>query len=227
MNKLASVIGATGQTGKHIVQKLIEQNISVRVLSRDPSKAKVMFGNSVEIIQGDLIEVKDLKNLVKGVTHLFAAHGSDGSPDIRGYELIDFGGMKKALESIPGGQKTHLIYMSSIYLERKNPPPDYPGRPLYWKRKTEQLIRQSGSPYTIVRASWLNNNKGGKLRIRAEQGDQGDGNITREDVAEVMVQTMNFESAKGKVFEVYNAAGASLNDWDNFFSEMRLDVINS
>jgi hypothetical protein len=37
-------------------------------------------------------------------------------------------------------------------------------------------------------------------------GDQGDGNITREDVAEVMVQTMNFESAKGKVFEVYNQA---------------------
>jgi uncharacterized protein YbjT (DUF2867 family) len=40
IGKTASVIGATGQTGKHVVQKLIEQNIRVRVLSRSPSKAK-------------------------------------------------------------------------------------------------------------------------------------------------------------------------------------------
>ncbi len=223
MDRLVAVIGATGQTGKHIVQKLIEQNIQIRVLSRNPSKAKKMFDGSAEIIEGDLIERKDLKDLLKGVTHLFAAHGADGYPGERGYELIDFGGMKKALKSIPEGQKTHIVYMSSIYLERKNPPPDYPGRPLYWKGKTEQLIRQSGNPYTIVRASWLNNNKGGKLRIVAEQGDQGDGKISREDVAEVMVQAMHFESAKEKVFEVYNAGGVPINNWNNFFSELRQD----
>ena len=227
MEKLVSIIGATGQTGKHIVEKLVQQNIPVRVLSRNLSKAKKMFGTSVEIIEGDLIERQDLKDLVNGVSHLFAAHGADSYPGEKGYELIDFGGMKKALESIPAGQQAHIIYMSSIYLERKNPPPDYPGRPLYWKRKTEQLIRQSGYPYTIVRASWLSNNKGGRLRINAEQGDHGDGNITREDVAEVMVQAMNFESAKGKVFEVSNVAGAPTNDWENFFSELQPDVTGS
>jgi len=226
MDRLVAVIGATGQTGKHIVQKLIEQNIRVRVLSRNPIKAKKIFGNSVEIIEGDLIEVKDLKNLVNGVSYLFAAHGADNERNERGYELIDFGGMKKTLESIPEGQNTHIIYMSSIYVERKNPPPDPFGRPLYWKGRTEKLIQQSGNPYTIVRPGWLNNN-GGKLRIVAEQGDQGDGKISREDVAEVMVQAMHFESAKGKVFEVYNVAGAPMNDWDNFFSELRADVMDS
>ncbi|MGE5796944.1 MAG: NAD(P)H-binding protein [Ignavibacteria bacterium] len=144
-----------------------------------------MFGSSVEIIEGDLFEVKDLKNLLNGVTHLFTAHGADNESNPRGYELIDFGGMKKVLEGFPEGQDTHIVYMSSIYLERKNPPPDYPGRPLYWKRKTEHLVRQSHVIYTIVRASWLNNNRGGKMLIKAEQGDQGDGKITREDVAEV------------------------------------------
>jgi hypothetical protein len=57
-------------------------------------------------------------------------------------------------------------------------------------------------------------------------GDQGDGNITREDVAEVMVQAMNFESAKGKVFEVYNVAGTLTNDWEDFFSELQPDVMD-
>jgi uncharacterized protein YbjT (DUF2867 family) len=185
-----------------------------------------MFGDGVEIVEADLTEADDLKDLVSGVSHIFAAHGADNYPNERGYELIDFGGMKKALESIPAGQETHTIHMSSIYVERKNPPPDTFGRPLYWKRRTERLIQESGNPYTIVRASWLSNNEGGSLRINAEQGDQGDGNITREDVAEVMVQAMNFESAKGKVFEVYNVAGAPTNDWENFFSELQPDVID-
>jgi hypothetical protein len=36
-----------------------------------------------------------------------------------------------------------------------------------------------------------------------------------------MVQAMNFESAKGKVFEVYNVASAPTNDWEDFFSGLQ------
>ena len=227
MEKIAAVMGATGKTGKHIVQKLIEKNIPVRVLSRNPSKAKKMFGNNVQIIEGDLVQVKDLKELVRSVTHLFAAHGADNERGEDRYELVDFEGMKKALKSIPNGQTIHVIYMSSIYVERKNPPYNFPGNPLYWKRKAEQSIQKSVHAYTIVRPGWLNNDKGGKLRIVAEQGDQGDGKISREDVAAVMLQAMNFESAKGKTFEVYNVAGAPVKNWNNFFSRLERGVILS
>jgi uncharacterized protein YbjT (DUF2867 family) len=89
------------------------------------------------------------------------------------------------------------------------------------------MIQQSGHPYTIVRPGWLNNDKGGELQIVAEQGDRGDGRITREDVAEVMVQAMNFVSAKGKVFEVYNVAVTPVNDWHHFFFELQPEVINN
>ena len=106
MNKPVAVIGATGQTGKYIVQKLIERNIPVRVLSRSSLKAKKIFNTSVDIIEGDLAEVKDLEELVKGVSHLFAAHGADSYPGENGYELVDFGGMKKALESISAEQQS-------------------------------------------------------------------------------------------------------------------------
>lgn len=223
MEKTVAVIGATGQTGKHIVKKLIGQNIRVRVLSRNLPKAKRIFGNRVEIIEGDLVQAKDLKDLVRGVTHLIAAHGADHEPNARGFELIDFGGMKKALKSIPPGQNTHIIYMSSIYVERKNPPYQFPGKPLYWKRKAELLIQGSGKPYTIVRPCWLTNNEGGRLRILAEQGDQGDGKICREDVAEVLVQAIHFESAQSKTFEIYNVAGAPIRSWNKFFSNLQPD----
>lgn len=227
MEKLASVIGATGQTGKHIVRKLIEQNIPVRVLARNLSKAEKMFGKTVQIIEGDLIEVRDLKNLVDGVSYLFFSQGADDYPGEEGYKLIDFEGTKKALDSFHSGQRTHIIYMSSIYVERPNPPIQFPGRPLYWKRRTEQLIQETGNPFTIVRPGWLNNSKGGKLQINAEQGDKGDGKISREDVAEIMVQSINFESAKGKVFEVYNVPGAPVKNWDDFFAELQPVMVKS
>jgi uncharacterized protein YbjT (DUF2867 family) len=225
MKKTVAVLGATGQTGKLVVQRLLEQDVSVRVLSRSVPKAQKMFGSSVEIIEGDLVEVRDLKALVSGVAHLFAVHGADRFSGGRGYELVDFGGMDKALDSIPAEQKTHIIYMSSCVDYEHDPPPSSPfNQPLYWKRLTERMVQGSGHPYTIVRPGRLNNNKGGSLHIVAEQHDAGGGNISREDVAELMLQAMQHESAKGKVFEAYNIAVIPTNDWKRFFSELQTDV---
>jgi uncharacterized protein YbjT (DUF2867 family) len=184
-----------------------------------------MFGSSVEIIEGDLLKAKDLKPLVKDITHLFAAHGADSYSGKRGYELIDFGGMDKALESIHAEQKTHIIYMSSsLNVKPKNKVSGPFDQLLYWKRLSERMVQESGFPYTIVRSGNLNNNKGGKLQILAEQSGWGDGNITREDVAELLVQTMFSESAKGKVFEIFNREGAPVKDWENFFCELQTGV---
>ena len=225
MDKIVAVLGATGQTGKYLVQKLLEQNIQVRILSRNLTKAIKIFGNRVEIIEGDLLEVKDLKSLVTGVSHLFAAHGADSDYE-RGYELVDYGGMDKALDSIPVNQHTHIIYMSSISVEPHFSAVE-PLSQFYWKKLTERMLQESDIPYTIVRPGWLNNNQGGNLQIVAEQGDRGSGKISREDVAEVMVQAMNVDSAMGKTFEVYNVAVIPVYDWNNFFSELVLDETNN
>jgi uncharacterized protein YbjT (DUF2867 family) len=226
MDKIVAVLGATGQTGEHIVQKLLEQNIQIRILSRNLAKPIKMFGNRVEIIEGDLLEVKDLKSLVTGVSYLFAAHGADTDSDERGYELVDYGGMDKALDSFPANQHTHIIYISSISVE-----PHFsaiePLSRFYWKKMTEWMIQESGHPYTIVRPGWLNNNQGGNLQIVAEQGDLGSGKISREDVAEVMVKAMNVDSAMGKTFEVYNVSVIPENNWENFFAELVSDETNN
>ena len=48
------VTGATGTIGSHLVSSLLEQNAPVRVLVRDADKARAAFGNSVDIVSGDL-----------------------------------------------------------------------------------------------------------------------------------------------------------------------------
>jgi uncharacterized protein YbjT (DUF2867 family) len=218
MENTVAVLGATGQTGKHIVQNLLKQNLPVRVLSRNFLKAQKMFGSSVEIIEGDLLKVRELLALVDGVTHLLAAHGADGYPGERGYEQIDFGGMDKALDSIRSDQQTHVIYMSLADVEPGSLTAASFSQLFYWKRLTERMVQGSGNPYTIIRPGRLINCRGGLLGVKPEQDEQADGSVTREHVAEAMVQAMHFEGAKGRIFEIFNAAGTATNDWSNFFS---------
>ncbi len=48
------VAGATGGVGKRVVRQLIEQGYQVRSLVRDSTKADVILGDRVELIEGDI-----------------------------------------------------------------------------------------------------------------------------------------------------------------------------
>ena len=55
----------------------------------------------------------------------------------------------------------------------------------------EQLLRQSGVSYTVVRPGGLTNAKRGEHLVIAEQGDKGSaGRISRADVAAVCVEAV-------------------------------------
>ncbi len=48
------VVGATGGVGQRVVQRLLDCGEAVRVLVRDPVKAKDLFGDRVQIVDADL-----------------------------------------------------------------------------------------------------------------------------------------------------------------------------
>jgi len=48
------VVGATGGVGKRVVKNLLAQNHSVRVLARNPERARELFSEKVEIFEGEL-----------------------------------------------------------------------------------------------------------------------------------------------------------------------------
>ncbi|MBS9719664.1 NmrA/HSCARG family protein [Tianweitania sp. BSSL-BM11] len=70
------VIGATGRVGRHVVNQLLARNASVRVLTRDPAKAD--FPSSVEVVQGDLLDIDALRAAFKGVSTFFLLNAVTG-----------------------------------------------------------------------------------------------------------------------------------------------------
>lgn len=70
------VTGATGRVGRHVVSQLSQRGASVRVLSRDPSKAA--FGRGIEVVQGDLLDIDSLRSAFSGVRTLFLLNAVTG-----------------------------------------------------------------------------------------------------------------------------------------------------
>lgn len=69
--KLIAVVGATGMLGAPVVERLLEDNFQVRVLSRNPIGAKERFGTRPEYTFAD---VTDVDSLVHAFEDCYAVH---------------------------------------------------------------------------------------------------------------------------------------------------------
>lgn len=101
---------------------------------------------------------------------------------------------------------------------------DQLGGILTWKLQGENVIRQSGIPYTILRPCALTEAKGGEPLI-GDQGDEIKGQVSREDIAELAVQCLSQTAAKNITVEV--KAGdttTGTRNWSTFFSNLTPDT---
>jgi uncharacterized protein YbjT (DUF2867 family) len=74
------VTGATGTIGSHLVPSLLGLGDHVRVLVRDPDKARAAFGDQVDIVSGDLTDPSSVGVALKGVDSVFL-----NSPSLEGF----------------------------------------------------------------------------------------------------------------------------------------------
>ena len=58
------VAGATGGTGKWIVQELVDRQIPVKALVRDLDLSQNLFPPEVELVLGDVLKPDTLKNAI-------------------------------------------------------------------------------------------------------------------------------------------------------------------
>jgi hypothetical protein len=77
------------------------------------------------------------------------------------------------------------------------------------------------APYTIVRPSWLTDRPA--TGVRLEQGDTGDGRISRDSVAAAVVAALFSPASRGKSFELYDDPSGSSIDWETAFAGLADD----
>lgn len=130
------------------------------------------------------------------------------------FEPGDFAIKVKSIHAYGGRILPQFIMISSAGVTRpgrpginlaEEPPAvrmnDQLGGILTWKLCGEGAVRSSGVPYTIIRPCALTEKPGGKVLI-LEQGDNIRGQVTREDIAELCIQTLSQAPATNTTFEV-------------------------
>jgi uncharacterized protein YbjT (DUF2867 family) len=222
------VAGATGGTGQEVVDQAIAKGYRVRALVRDEAKARMLFGDRVQYVVGDVREPRSLKRAVKGVDQVISALGANVQRDPENSpERVDYAGVKALAEAAKAAGVSQFILVSSMGVTH----PDHQlnamlDNILSWKLKGEDAVRATGIHYTIIRPGELTNERGGSRGVRIMQGDPigGEGSVSRSDVAAILVSAIGREDLYGKTFEVAGDHARPRIEWASLYNDLQPDV---
>ena len=224
-SNLVVVAGATGGTGRALVYNLQKQGYGVRAFVRDTAKARVVLGDDVEYVQGDVRDIDSIRPAVAGASYLISAIGAGRSDPANGPEQVDFGGVKNLADAAAeAGVRQFVLVSSSGVTQEDHFLNKVMNNVLIWKGWGEEALRNSGVPYTIVRPGGLINAPGGKEGLVFSQGDTTAGRINREDVALICIAALDNPAAMGKTFETFSSEEPGSNDWTALFDALQADL---
>lgn len=147
------VIGATGQSGRAAASALAARQGPVRVLLRPGSDDEPYVRAGCEIMRGDLTRPETLAPALESVTGIvnFVGIGHDLKTPRGTVEKVEIVGNRNLIAAArAAGGAPHVVYLSVVMAERA----PY-AKPFAAKLATEARLRQSGLPFTILRASNL------------------------------------------------------------------------
>ena len=191
------IFGATGGTGRLLVEQALEQGHNVTAFARNPAAVTAQHPN-LKVVQGDALDYASVEPVVKGKEAVLSALG------VRklGRTTVLSEGTRNILMAMEQHGVKRLIVESSLGVgDSKGQFPWYLGimvrvflRNIYADKEVqERFIRASGVDWTIVRPAGLTNGpRTGVYRQWVGVPDSPiKGWISRADVAEFMLRQLN------------------------------------
>jgi uncharacterized protein YbjT (DUF2867 family) len=214
----ALVVGATGETGRRIVQQLTIQNIPVRALVRDQERAKGILPASTELVVGDVLEPETLKRAIADCTVVLCATGASPSLNPLGPYQIDYEGTKNLVDIAKAAQIEHFVLVSSLCTSQFFHPLNLFWLILVWKQQAEQYLQHSGLTYTIVRPGGLKNTEESFPIVMSKADTLFEGSIPRTQVAQVCVEALSHAAAHNKIVEIVARSEATVQSFSELFA---------
>lgn len=109
------VTGASGFIGSHICERLLELDVTVRAMVRDPARATWLADQGIEVVPGDLGDVSTLHQAAAGcqaVIHTAAWTGTPDDPALG--ETVNVAGTEAVLTAAAAAGVARVIFFSSV-----------------------------------------------------------------------------------------------------------------
>ncbi|NJL01542.1 MAG: NAD(P)H-binding protein [Spirulinaceae cyanobacterium RM2_2_10] len=216
----ALVAGATGRTGRRIVEVLHEKQIPLRALVRDLDKGKQELPAGIELVQGDVGDRASLEAAIADCTVLLCATGASPSLDPTGPYRVDYLGTQNLIAVSQAAGIEQFVLVSSLCVSQFFHPLNLFWLVLYWKLQAEIKLKSSGLTYTIVRPGGLLEESNDEP-LRLEPADTlFDGRIPRRRVAEVAVEALFQPAAQNRVVEIVTTPDVPAMTWEELFARV-------
>lgn len=197
-------IGITGATGL-VVAKMKEKGAAgdLVALVRSPQKAADL---GIEAREADYDKPETLNRALEGIDTLLLISGSEVGKRAKQHQHIIDAAKQNGVQRIVYTSLLHAD-TSSVSLATEH-------------RATEQALKASGIPHTLLRNGWYTENYTGSITGAlgggAVIGSAGEGRIsaaTREDYAEAAVAVLTSEGHEGKVYELAGDEAFTLKEY--------------
>lgn len=143
---MIGIVGATGNTGGQVAKALLDKGADLRVIARDPKKAKDKLGAGIEAVEGDLSDPASLEKAFAGLDTVYLVVGH--SPALYEMESNAIEAAKKA------GVKRFILQTGSTRGIR----PDSPSEILVMHYKAQELLKASGMKWAIIQPNYYMSN---------------------------------------------------------------------
>ncbi len=202
------ILGATGGTGLEIVRQAIERGHSVTALVRSPERLKP-FWDRVTIKRGDLLDSPQLEGAIKGQDAVLSAFGPRVPISKTDANLLERFAVALTEAMAHAGVSRVVVESVAFLFKDSIVPPTYVFGRLFFPgivadaSAMEQVFAGSQLDWTMVRPPQLTDNPyTGKYRVREGHLPRFGFKISRADVADFMVKSVENHFASRKIFGV-------------------------
>lgn len=188
------ITGATGQLGQLVVEQLKKRTNAddVVALVRNTDKAASL---GIEARVFDYAKPDLLEDALKGIDHLLLISGNEFGQRVAQHINV--------INAAKAAGVKRIVYTSVLHADKSSLSlaPDH--------FETEQALKSSGIPYTILRNAWYTENYTGFIKgaiaSGALVGGAGEGKISsaaRADYAEAAAVVLTTQGHEGKTYEL-------------------------
>ncbi|WP_165856836.1 SDR family oxidoreductase [Marinobacter sp. JSM 1782161] len=194
------IVGANGKIGRHLLELMAESPHEARAMVRDADQIPLMekLGATEAVVadlEGDCGEALRSCDAVVFTAGSGPHTGPDKTVD------VDQNGAMRIVDAAAAAGIRRFVMVSAMRADEPDKGPEKIRHYLLAKQKADDHLRASGMDYTVVRPGPLTEDP---ATGRIEVGDKLErtGKIPREDVAAVLLATLDAANTENRTFDV-------------------------
>lgn len=140
------VVGASGVLGGKVATLLLDRGHEVRALSRDPAKLEHLRSRGAHVVRGDLRDPASLHAACSGARIVFTTAAAFDGKGRNSPAEVDGRGNRNLIDAARAAGVEQFVFTSAM-VAKADSPVDF----FRLKHETEQYLRASGVPWTMLR----------------------------------------------------------------------------